>query len=299
LRVSAPQFPRTFNNRDQDRLGFALLLAVALHVIVLFGVGFTVEREAPMPPALAVTLAVTAAETPPENADFLAQDNQLGGGDHPELSELTQQQPADFTETRVLEAQPVLESPAQALPDGSDRLAPVTTLAPSPAAAPPAIPADAAVADAAEPQPPPQVSEEIASLRAKLDKLRKSYSRMPNVLRVTAVSTRADAAAAYLDDWETVVEAIGNDHYPEQARRDRIFGNLRLAVRLRPDGTVDDVQILASSGQRVLDLAAIRTIRLAAPFKPFPPGLRQWDRMEIIRTWQFMPGNRLETSALE
>ena len=295
---SVPRFPQTFNNHDQDRLGFALLLALALHIIVLFGVGFAVDRPTQMAPSLEVTLAVTAAERPPEKADFLAQSNQLGGGDQPDPSELSQVQAADFTETRVLEAQPLAESPAPPLPEGGDGPAPLTTLAPSPAAAAP-IPADAAAADTAEPQPPPQVSEEIASLRAKLGKLRNSYSHLPNVLRITAVSTRADQAAAYLDDWETVVEAIGNEHYPDEARRDRIFGNLRLAVRLRPDGTVDDVEILASSGQRVLDLAAIRTIRLAAPFKPFPVELRQWDRMEIIRTWQFMPGNRLQTSAVE
>lgn len=294
---SVPRFPRTFINHDQDRLGFALLLALAVHVIVLFGVGFTVDRPRQAAPSLEVTLAVTATEQPPEKADFLAQSNQLGGGDQPQPSELSQVQMADFTETRVQDALPVLDSPAPPAPASGADPTPITVLAPSSSAAP--VPADAAAPAAAEPQPSPQVSEEIASLRARLSKLRNSYSRLPNVLRVTAVSTRADPAAAYLDDWETLVETVGNAHYPDEARRDHIFGNLRLAVRLRPDGTVDDVEILASSGQRVLDLAAIRTIRLAAPFKPFPAELRQWDRMEIIRTWQFMPGNRLQTSAVE
>jgi protein TonB len=278
-------------------LGFALLLALALHVIVLFGVGFAVDKPKQAAPSLEVTLAVTAAERPPEKADFLAQSNQLGGGDQPDPSELSQVQPADFTEVRVQEAQPVVESPVPPAPEGGAGPAPITTLAPSAAAAP--MSSDAAVTDAVEPQPPAQVSEEIASLRAKLGKLRNAYSHLPNVLRVTAVSTRADQAAAYLDEWETVVEAVGNEHYPEEARRDRIFGDLRLAVRLRPDGTVEKVDILVSSGQRVLDLAAIRTIRMAAPFKPFPAELREWDRMEIIRTWQFMPGNRMRTSGVD
>lgn len=295
---SVPRFPQTFNNHDQDRLGFALLLALALHVIVLFGVGFAIDKPKQAAPSLEVTLAVTAAERPPEKVDFLAQSNQLGGGDQPDPSELSQVQAADFTETRVQEAQPVVESPVPPAPEGGDGSAPITTLAPSPAAAAP-IPSDTAVTDAAEPQPPPQASEEIASLRAKLDKLRNAYSHLPNVLRITAVSTRADQAAAYLDEWETVVETVGNEHYPEEARRDRIFGDLRLAVRLRPDGTVENVDILVSSGQRILDLAAIRTIRMAAPFKPFPAELRQWDRMEIIRTWQFMPGNRMRTSGVD
>lgn len=297
MSASVPRFPQTFNNHDQDRLGFALLLALALHMIALFGVGFAVDEPEQAAPSLEVTLAVTAAERPPEKADFLAQSNQLGGGDQPDPSELSQVQPADFTEVRVQEAQPVVESPAPPAPEAGAGPAPITTLAPSPAAVP--ISSDTAVTDAVEPQPPVQVSEEIASLRAKLGKLRNAYSHLPNVLRVTAVSTRADQAAAYLDEWETVVEAVGNEHYPEEARRDRIFGDLRLAVRLRPDGTVEKVDILVSSGQRVLDLAAIRTIRMAAPFKPFPAELREWDRMEIIRTWQFMPGNRMRTSGVD
>lgn len=295
---TAPRFVQTFDGRDQDRLGLALLLAVALHVIVLFGVGFSGDPPAQASPSLEVTLAVTAAERPPEKADFLAQSNQQGGGDQPDPSELSETQTADFTDTRMLEAQPLADAPAPPAPDSGAGPAPVITAAPSPRSAA-ALPADAPATEAADPQPPTPPSAEIASLRAKLDRLRNTYSHLPNVLRVTAVSTRADQAAAYLDDWETLVEAVGNEHYPEEARRDHIFGNLRLAVRLRSDGTVDDVTILASSGQRVLDLAAIRTIRLAAPFRPFPAELRQWDRLEIIRTWQFMPGNRLRTTAEE
>lgn len=298
MSVATPRFVRTFDDRDPDRLGLALLLAVALHVIVLFGVGFSGDPPAQSNPALEVTLAVTAEEQAPDKPDFLAQSDQRGGGDQPRPRELSELQAADFTDTRMLEAQPVVEAPAPPQPDSGAGPAPVTTLAQTPAAAA-TVSADAPATDAVDPEPPAQIPDEIASLRAKLDRLRNTYSHLPNVLRITAVSTRADQAAAYLDDWETLVESVGNAHYPEEARRDHIFGNLRLAVRLRPDGTVDDVSILASSGQRVLDLAAIRTIRLAAPFRPFPAELRQWDRLEIIRTWQFMPGNRLETTAGE
>lgn len=298
MSAAAPRFVRTFDDRDHDRLGLALLLALALHVIVLFGVGFSGDPPTQSSPALEVTLAVTAEAQAPDKADFLAQSNQQGGGDQPRPRELSELRAAEFTDTRMLEAQPVVDATDPPAPDSGAGPTPVTTVANRPATAA-AVPADAPETDVAEPQPPVQATDEIASLRAKLDRLRNTYSHLPNVLRVTAVSTRADQAAAYLDDWETLVETVGNEHYPEAARRDHIFGNLRLAVRLRPDGTVDDVTILASSGQRVLDLAAIRTVRLAAPFRPFPTELRQWDRLEIIRTWQFMPGDRLETTAGE
>jgi len=48
------------------------------------------------------------------------------------------------------------------------------------------------------------------------------------------------------------------------------------------------VEILNSSGSKVLDDAAIRIVRLSAPFAPFPPEMREdVDQLEIIRTWSF------------
>ncbi|MEX2367736.1 MAG: energy transducer TonB, partial [Pseudohongiellaceae bacterium] len=50
------------------------------------------------------------------------------------------------------------------------------------------------------------------------------------------------------------------------------------------------------SGHRVLDDAAIRIVQLAAPFQPFPATMRQEvDILEIIRTWQFHPGDSLSS----
>jgi protein TonB len=63
---------------------------------------------------------------------------------------------------------------------------------------------------------------------------------------------------------------------------------LRLLVALNPDGQVVDIEILASSGHRILDDAAIRIVQLASPFQSFPVEMRKSvDRLEIIRTWKF------------
>ena len=54
------------------------------------------------------------------------------------------------------------------------------------------------------------------------------------------------------------------------------------------DGNLEDIEILSSSGHAVLDQAAIKIVRLAAPFAAFPAPLRATtDKLEIIRTWQF------------
>jgi protein TonB len=46
--------------------------------------------------------------------------------------------------------------------------------------------------------------------------------------------------------------------------------------------------VLKSSGYAVLDEAALKIVRMAAPYSPFPPELAATtDKLEIIRTWQF------------
>ena len=60
-------------------------------------------------------------------------------------------------------------------------------------------------------------------------------------------------------------------------------------VIIRHDGTLEDVKVLSSSGYAVLDEAAIKVVRMAAPFAPFPPELRATtDKLEIVRTWQYL-----------
>ena len=50
------------------------------------------------------------------------------------------------------------------------------------------------------------------------------------------------------------------------------------------------VTVLESSGFPHLDRAAIKTVRDAAPYPPFPPALSaQVDKLGIVRTWQFRP----------
>jgi len=81
-------------------------------------------------------------------------------------------------------------------------------------------------------------------------------------------------------------------NYPEPARSQELSGSLRMLVALRPSGSLQEILILQSSGQRILDEASLNIVRLAAPFDPFPPEmLRDVAILEIIRTWRFHQGN--------
>ena len=132
------------------------------------------------------------------------------------------------------------------------------------------------------------MSTEIASLQAKLDRQRQEYAKRPRVRTLTSVSTKASFDAKYLHDWSSRIEQVGNKNYPREALNRRITGNLRLSVMINPDGTIYEIKVLQSSGQRILDDAARQIVRLAAPFASFPPEIRKHaDRLQIIRTWRF------------
>ena len=92
----------------------------------------------------------------------------------------------------------------------------------------------------------------------------------------------------YLRAWRRAVERVGKLNYPAQARRRDTTGSLRLLVVINADGSLVNARILESSGHAVLDAAALRVARLAAPFAPFPASIRALaDTLEIERVWRF------------
>jgi len=92
--------------------------------------------------------------------------------------------------------------------------------------------------------------------------------------------------------WVDRVERIGNLNYPAEARQRGLHGELELTVTLARDGSVKAIDVNRSSGEPVLDKAAMQIVRLAAPFPPIP-NTEKIDELHITRTWQFLPGDVL------
>lgn len=282
--------------RPADRLGFTIFLAAALHAALILGLGFTLSEPKQISKTLEITLSTFKSEDKPKEADFLAQDNQQGSGtlEHKASPKTTEQAPFQDTQVRKV-------TPASSPPPSNRSEAPksaVATRAPQPDKTP-VKPQENKPQPRAQPAPvydSSQLSAEIASLEAELAQQVEQYAKRPRVSRQNSAATMRDISAWYRDEWRKKVERIGNLNYPDEARRQQIYGSLRMLVVIDRNGAVQELRVLESSGQAVLDEAAMRIVRLAAPFAPFSGELAQkFDQVEIIRTWRFERGDRLSS----
>jgi len=138
---------------------------------------------------------------------------------------------------------------------------------------------------------------EIALLERQFAASAEALSKRPKKRRISA-ATKQYASAAYMKSWEMKIERIGNFNYPQEAKRKGINGSLMLTVDIKPDGSVpiDGITISRSSGSRVLDDAAVRIVRLGAPYASIPKDVLQGnDMLSIIRTWRFETNAGLST----
>ena len=131
-------------------------------------------------------------------------------------------------------------------------------------------------------------------LQAQIDRQLEAYQKRPRkqFIGASAVEYRF---AQYEEDWRQKVERVGTVNYPAAARG-RLYGNLRMTVTLRADGNVESIELDRSSGQKVLDDAAFRIVRMASPYAVFPAEIRRdTDQLVITRTWFFGKGDKIWT----
>ena len=278
--------PPTAEIQSPERFGFIVCFATALHLAVILGISFSVGDIDVKQPSLEVTLAQYQSKNAPDKADYIAQYDQLGSGTQQEKAELSSRMESDFHDntapteqvlkqaraSQASEDRPVLSSRG----DSRQRVD---------------------VSSRSEPRPEQRhngsddidaLSNNIAALEAQLDTLNQAYASMPRPKFITSVATRGSPDALYLDRWESHVEQVGNLHYPAEARRLGLVGELRLLLMLHPDGRIDEVRIMRSSGHPELDRAANRIVRLAAPYEAIPEDVLDGkNRLGIVRTWRF------------
>ncbi len=275
-----------------DRLSFTVFLALALHAFLVLGITFGLEDPDPAPRTMEITLAQYDDEEKPEEADFLAQANQKGSGTVEEVSKLSTPKKAEHRDT-------VVRDTAKVRREAASRPAPVVKKKTVIAAAAPAKKKAPIIENKKTPKPDqikkPRVSLlakslEIASLEAELQRQQREYSKRPKVTRFNANSTMKAIDAQYMSLVVNKIERIGSLNFPEEARS-RVYGRPRVLISIKADGTLRDLAIMGSSGNKVLDDKALRIVRMAAPFPVFPEEvLKERDIIELIRTLEFKGG---------
>ena len=283
--------------RPVDRLGFTLFLAALVHLALILGVDFSAIKPAEIRQTMDITLATFKSEKPPEKADFQAQADQQGSGTLDKKAVPTTTEVAPFQDSKINKVTPPPAARRETPPAPEKSV--VTTQAPKPQKVetkPKETKAQPKPQAAVPDFDSSQLSTQIASLEAELANEQQMYAKRPRIHRLNAASTSRDKGAWYKEDWRKKVERIGNLNYPEQARREKLYGALRMMVSINRDGSLHEVLVLESSGEPVLDQAAQRIVRLSAPFAPFTGDMAEFDRLEIIRTWRFARGDRLSSN---
>lgn len=279
-------------------IAIALAFSLVLHAFMLFGIGFTLpdprKTNDSLQP-LQVVLVNSKSKSRPAKADALAQNNLDGGG--------------NTTEDRHAKSPlPTLDHGKQFTPEQSaqrvQQLEQGVKL----------LLAQAAISKHSIPQQKPQGQEqhqnasdsknnldmvqrklEIARLEAQISKDFDAYQKLPR-RKFIGARTQEYRFAKYIEDWRIKVERVGNMNYPQIARQKNIYGTLQLSVSIRADGSVEKVEVSRSSRQPILDAAARRIIKLAAPFSPLPPDIRKdTDILNITRTWTFTSADTLQS----
>lgn len=275
-------------------LAFALAFSLALHAFTLFGIGFVLpdpRKAADFLQPLQVVLVNAKSKSRPTSADALAQNNLDGGGNTtedrvartplPTLSDDKQ-----FTPEQSAQRVQQLEQEAHRLLAQSKSTYSVTQEKTR---------SQQESNDHANGEDMIQRSMEIARLEAQINKDMSAYQKLPR-RKFIGARTSEYRFAQYIEDWRIKVERIGTLNYPEAARQKKIYGSLQLTVSIRADGSVESVDVSRSSGQPILDAAAQRIVRLAAPFSPLPADIRRdTDILGITRTWTFTQSDKLES----
>ena len=142
-------------------------------------------------------------------------------------------------------------------------------------------------------------SLEIARLEAQINKQQDEYQHRPKRKSIGA-RTQEYRFAAYVESWRQKVERIGNLNYPEAAKDHKIYGQLQMTVYIKSNGEIEKIEIRQPSGHQVLDDAALRIVKMGAPYAAFPDDLRsEVDIIDITRTWIFTQEDSLASKASE
>jgi protein TonB len=290
--TAASPSPLAEPSQQGTRLALALLASAAVHAMLLSTQFVQVNPRLFEDHSLPMEVVLINAKTleSPLNPDALAQVSLAGGGNTDEDRRLKSPLPAS-SKTQTGSDEVAMQARVAEL----ERQA--RTLLSK-------LQADAEVQDQRQATPTPaqpainasqlnQQAREMAQLQAQISQQWDEYQKRPKRAFIGA-NVREYAFARYVEDWVDKVERVGNLNYPEAARRQGIYGSLKLTVSIYANGEIEKIEVDRSSGSKILDTAAEKIVRLAAPYAAFPDDMRRkTDILSITRTWTFTRSDQL------
>ena len=292
----APSLRQSRAAEQDRRLWLAIAASMLFHGLLLtLHFTFPEASQAMREKALDIILVNAKSARKPHDAQALAQANLDGGGNTDESRRAKTPLPPTQHQTEGNDVQQMqrrvqeLESAQQKLLTQAKSLRHVAS----------------EKTQSEQPAPVPSVSgldlaesaRAMARLEAEIDKTAYEYQKKPRKKFIGA-STQEYGLATYLDAWKQKIERIGTLNYPPEARG-KLYGNVVIYVELRAeDGSLYNAEISKSSGHKVLDQAALRILRMSAPFGPIPAaGLGGATVLSFARTWYFTQGDALNTGS--
>ncbi|MDC6170867.1 MULTISPECIES: cell envelope integrity protein TolA [unclassified Roseateles] len=274
-----------------SNLQMALLLSVGLHAGLLTlriadPEGFDrIFRDTP----LEVVLVNSRGNEAPVKAQALAQANLAGGGEADfgratsPLPPSRQPESGDSAELQRAQIAQLQEQQQQLLAQLRRALA----LLPPP--------------DPQRDQSKPEAIEQaekrrrLIQLLAEIEKRVNDENARPKK-RYISPATREVVYAQYYDQLRRRIEARGTRDFPEH-RGKKLYGELTLNIHVDLRGRVIETDIVASSGNAVLDRRAVAIVRAAGPFGPFSAAMRQGAEVLVITSrFRFTREDGLETT---
>ena len=271
----------------------AMAFSLVLHTLVLFGVGFVMpdprfSKNFTQP--LEVVLVNSKSKARPVKADALAQSNLDGGGNTPDNRRVKSPLP-NLNEGRQFSPEQSAQR-VQQLEQEAKRL--LTQNKSTQSVVQEKSHQTATTNEQRSGLDLVSRALEIARMEAEISREMEAYQKLPR-RKFIGARTQEYRFAQYIEDWRIKVERIGNLNYPAAARQKKIFGSLQLTVSIRADGSIENVEVSRSSGQSILDAAALRIVKLGAPYAPLPPDIRKdTDILSITRTWTFTSTDKLQ-----
>ncbi len=285
-----------------ERFAVALFIATAIHLIVIYGMGFSMPTSAkPLNTTMEIILVQKSTKKEPTEPDYLAQVSHEGGGEHSEKARPVTPTIAPFPE-QTAEIVFTPPPPQEAAAPKEDKTEIITTEMASKhqvelheKITPPEEPAQQG--SASQTSNEEYISEsmtfinasaaKLASIQVELNKKFDNYTKKPRRKFISS-STKAYGYAEYMVSLREKINKVGTDFYNKQAHLKKIVGLLIFNVAINPDGTIHSIEIKNPSKFRALDEAALRIIHLAAPFAPFTEHIRkETDILHVTRILEF------------